>query len=130
MDPLGAVRADVEWYVRWLQDVRWYQPSTVSLSVVVGFYRVCVIDQILPYSPADYVRRPPVPAESPTLGLGHLQFEALISTARLSPNINDFALIAMLGLLGLRIFEACGANIGNLGEEHGHRVLKVRGKRR
>src|SRR5690349_8737751 len=34
----------------------------------------------------------------------------------------------MLGLLGLRIFEACGANIGNLGEEHGHRVLKVRGK--
>jgi hypothetical protein len=34
----------------------------------------------------------------------------------------------MLGLLGLRIFEACGASIGNLGEEHGHRVLKVRGK--
>ena len=34
----------------------------------------------------------------------------------------------MLGLLGLRIFEACGANIANLGEEHGHRVLKVRGK--
>ena len=28
----------------------------------------------------------------------------------------------MLGLLGLRIFEACGANIGDLGEEHGHRV--------
>jgi integrase/recombinase XerD len=52
----------------------------------------------------------------------------LISTARLSPNINDFALIAMLGLLGLRIFEACGASIGDLGEEHGHRELKVRGK--
>jgi len=68
-----------------------------------------------------------VPAESPTLGLGHLQFEALISTARLSQNINDFALIAMLGLLGLRIFEVCGASIGDLGDEHGHRVLKVRG---
>jgi integrase/recombinase XerD len=39
--------------------------STVSrrLSVVVGFYRVCVIDQILPRSPADYVHRPTVPAE-------------------------------------------------------------------
>jgi integrase len=37
-------------------------------------------------------------------------------------------LIAMLGLLGLRIFEACGASIGDIGEEHGHRVLKVRGK--
>jgi len=47
----------------------------------------------------------------------------LISTARLSQNINDFALIAMLGLLGLRIFEVCGASIGDLGDEHGHRVL-------
>jgi integrase/recombinase XerD len=98
------------------------------LSVVVGFYRVCVIDGILPHSPADYVRRPVVPPESPTLGLGHLQFEALISTARLSANPNDFALIAMLGLLGLRIFEACGANISDLGEEHGHRVHGKGGK--
>ncbi|GAA4264292.1 tyrosine-type recombinase/integrase [Dactylosporangium darangshiense] len=130
LDPLSAVRVDIERYIRWLQDVRHYQPSTVSrrLSVVVGFYRVCVIDQILPHSPADYVRRPPVPAESPTLGLGHLQFEALITTARLSANPNDFALIALLGLLGLRIFETCGASISDLGEEHGHHVLRVRGK--
>jgi integrase/recombinase XerD len=41
---------------------------------------------------------------------------------------NDFALVAMLGLLGLRIFEATGADIGDLGEEHGHRVLRVCGK--
>jgi integrase/recombinase XerD len=34
----------------------------------------------------------------------------------------------MLGLLGLRIFEATGADIIDLGEEHGHRVLKVHGK--
>src|SRR5918912_4467199 len=130
LDPLSAVRVDIERYVRWLQDVRRYQPSTVSrrLSVVVGFYRVCVIDGILAHSPADYVRRPTVPAESPTLGLGHLQFEALITTARLSTNRNDFALVALLGLLGLRIFEACGANINDLGEEHGNRVLRVRGK--
>jgi len=130
LDPLASVRADIERYVRWLQDVRLYQPSTVSrrLSVVVGFYRVCVIDEILAHSPADYVRRPVVPPESPTLGLSHLQFEALITTARLSNNPNDFALITLLGLLGLRIFEACGADIGDLGEEHSHRVLRVRGK--
>jgi integrase/recombinase XerD len=130
LDPLAAARADIERYVRWLQDVGRYQPSTVSrrLSVVVGFYRVCVIDAILDHSPADYVRRPTVPAESPTLGLGHLQFEALITTARLSVNPNDFALVALLGLLGLRIFEACGASVADLREEHGHRVLRVRGK--
>ncbi|WP_309238808.1 tyrosine-type recombinase/integrase [Actinoplanes aureus] len=69
-----------------------------------------------------------MPAESPTLGLGHLQFEALITTARQSTNPNDFALIALLGLLGLRIFETCSASITDLSEEHGHRVLRVCGK--
>ena len=34
----------------------------------------------------------------------------------------------MLGLLGLRIFEATSADIADLGEEHGHRVLRVCGK--
>ena len=130
LPPLAAVRTDIERYVRWLQEIRRFQPSTVSrrLSIVVRFYRVCVIDGLLPHSPADYVRRPPVPAESPTLGLGHLQFEALITTARRSTNPNGFALVALLGLLGLRIFEACGASVADLGEEHGHRVLRVRGK--
>ena len=130
IDPLKAQRAQIELYVRWMQEVRRFQPSTVSrrVSVVVGFYRTCVIDQVIEQSPADYVRRPNVPPESPTLGLSHLQFEALLRAARTSANLNDFALVAMLGLLGLRIFEASGANITDLGEEHGHRVLRVRGK--
>jgi integrase/recombinase XerD len=34
----------------------------------------------------------------------------------------------MLGLLSLRIVEATGADITDLGEEHGHRVLRVCGK--
>ena len=34
----------------------------------------------------------------------------------------------MLGLLGLRIFEATGVGIADLGEEHGYRVLRVCGK--
>ena len=93
-----------------------------------GFYRTCVIDSVLEHSPAEYVRRPSVPPESPTLGLSHLQFEAMLATARASTNPYDFALVAMLGLLGPRIFEACGSNIADLGEEHGHRVLPVCGK--
>ena len=69
-----------------------------------------------------------MPGESPTLGFTHLQFEALLTAARQSPNPCDVVLVAMLGLLGLRIFEATGADITGLGEEHGHRVLRVRGK--
>jgi integrase len=34
----------------------------------------------------------------------------------------------MLGLLGLRIFEATGTSIEDLSEVHGHRVLRVHGK--
>ncbi|WP_324192859.1 tyrosine-type recombinase/integrase [Nocardia transvalensis] len=66
--------------------------------------------------------------ESPTLGLSLLQFEALLSAARDSASRFDFALVVMLGLLGLRMFEACGCDIGDVGEEHGHRVLRVVGK--
>jgi integrase len=61
-------------------------------------------------------------------GLSHLQFEAMISASRDSENINDFALVAMLGLLGLRIFEATGADIDAIGDVRGHRVLRVHGK--
>jgi integrase/recombinase XerD len=66
LDPLCAARLDIERYLRWLQHARRHQPSTVSrrLPVVVGFYPVCVIDQILAHPPAGYVRRPPVPADS------------------------------------------------------------------
>ena len=40
----------------------------------------------------------------------------------------DFALVVRPGLLDLRIFEATGASIADIGEEHGHRVLRVCGK--
>ena len=130
LDPLAARRPHLELYIRWMQEIRRFKPSTVSrrFSVAAGFYRTCVLDGLLKHSPAEHVRRPAVPAESPTLGFTHLQFEALLTAARESPNPCDFALVAMLGLLGLRIFEATSADIADLGEEHGHRVLRVCGK--
>jgi len=41
VDPLAVERAQVELYVRWMQEVRRFKPSTVSrrMSVVAGFYR-------------------------------------------------------------------------------------------
>jgi integrase len=114
-----------------MQEIRRLKPSTVSrrTSVVSGCYRTCVIDGGLAHSPAEHVRRPRVPSESPTLGLTHLQFEALLTTARTSTNPNDLALVCLLSLLGLRVFEATAISLDDLGEEHGHRVVRVHGKR-
>ena len=63
-----------------------------------------------------------------TLGFTHLQFEALLTAARQSPDPCDFALVTMLGLLGLRIFEATSTDMADLGEEHGHRCCAYAAK--
>lgn len=130
VDPLATSRPYIELYVRWMQEQRRLAASTVSrrLSVVARFYRTCVIDGLLEHSPAEYVRRPSVPAQSPTLGLSHLQFDAMLAAARDSANPNDFALVCLLGLLVLRVHEATNLDITDLGEEHGHRVVRVIGK--
>jgi integrase/recombinase XerD len=74
LDPLTAQRLHLEMYIRWMQETRRFKPSTISrrFSVTAGFYRTCAIDGILEHSPAEHVRRPAVPAESPTLGFTHL----------------------------------------------------------
>jgi hypothetical protein len=53
--------------------------------VAASFYRTCVPDGVLEHSPAEHARRPSVPAESPTLRVTHLQFEALLTAARDHP---------------------------------------------
>lgn len=47
--PLAIRRTQIERYVRWMQEVRRFKPSTVSrrMAVVTGFYRTCVIDAVL-----------------------------------------------------------------------------------
>jgi hypothetical protein len=82
-------------WLSWRRFILW---PGVAVFVVTGFYRTCVIDGVLDHLPAEYVRRPTVPAESPTLGRSHLQFEAMLAAAKASRKDGDF------------------------GEEHSHRV--------
>jgi integrase len=96
--------------------------------VAAGFYRTCVIDAVLEHSPAEHVRRPNVPPESPTLGFTHLQVEALLTAARESASDYDFALWPCSGCWACGSSKPPAASIADLGEEHGHRVLRVCGK--
>jgi hypothetical protein len=45
----GSLRPHLELYIRWMQEVRRFKPSTVSrrFSIAAGFYRTCVIDGVL-----------------------------------------------------------------------------------
>lgn len=65
--------------------------------------------------------------ESTTLGLDRAELGALLYTAeRARPA--EYALICLLGLNGLRVSEACGALIADLGSQRGHRTLAIVGK--
>jgi integrase/recombinase XerD len=57
LDPLAAQRPHLELYIRWMQEIRQFKPSTVSrrFSVAAGFYRTCVIDDLMQHSPAEHV---------------------------------------------------------------------------
>src|ERR1700727_3961923 len=74
LDPLAAHRPHLELYIRWMQEIRRFRPSTISrrFSVTAGFYRTCVIDGVLEHSPGEHFRRPNVPGESPPLGITRL----------------------------------------------------------
>jgi site-specific recombinase XerC len=97
------------------------------LSTVAGFYRICVLDGLIEHSPAEYVRRPKIATESTTLGLDRMELSAFIAQAA-AAGVMDNALACLLGLLGLRVAEACSIDIDDLATERGHRIVTVLGK--
>jgi integrase/recombinase XerD len=56
-----------------------------------------------------------------------LEFAAVLATARTS-GPTDHALVCPLGMLGLRVSEACGTDITDLRYESGYELLQVIGK--
>jgi integrase/recombinase XerD len=129
VDPLATSRPYIELFSRSMEEANYARTTHAKyISAVCLFYKFATIDGFLEVDPALAVRRIPWPTDSPTLGLSHLQFEAMLHTAAESENPYDLALVAMLGMLGLRAHEAEMAMVEHVGEEHGHRVLKVLGK--
>jgi integrase/recombinase XerD len=130
LDPLAARRPHLELYIRWMQEIRRLKPSTVSrrFCVTAGLYKTCVIDGLLDHLPS---RLRPPPHGAPGITHPRIHPPAVRGAADRRPRLHgrvQLLLVAMLGLLGLQIFEATGANITDLSEEHGHRVLRVCGK--
>ncbi len=93
-------------------------------STIAGFYRYAVEEDLLDHSPAAHVRRPRLDYESHAVGLDRNELGALLVAAGLGSPA-EHALISLLALNGLRISEAAGADIENLGTERGHRTLVI-----
>jgi site-specific recombinase XerD len=129
VDLLEVSRAHIEGYAAAMQDEQGMRPATVArrLTTVCGFYRHCTAEGLLARNPGEFVRRPSVPAESTTLGLTYLEFVAFLhAAAQLGPD--TCALANLLGMLGLRVSEACHVDIEDLGEQRGHRIVQILGK--
>ena len=126
---LNAQRPHLELWARDMEERQGLARATIGrrLSTVAGLYRFAVIDGTLDRSPADYVRRPHVSCESTTLGLDRMELGAFIAQAAAAGPV-DHALACLLGLLGLRVGEACAIDIENLDSSRGHRTVTVLGK--
>jgi integrase/recombinase XerD len=123
---LGARRPHLDLYTRGLEAAG-LAPATIArrLAVLSGFYAYAVDEGVLARNPASHVKRPDVGEESPRLGLDREEARALLDAAT---NPRDEALVCLLLLNGLRVSEAISARVEDLGDERGHRVLRVRGK--
>jgi integrase/recombinase XerD len=118
-------RADIESFARDLE-TRGRARSTVTrrLCTIAGFYRYAVEEELLEHSPAAHVRRPRVDYESHAVALGRNELGALLVAAGLGQP-TEHALISLLALNGLRVSEATGSDIEQLGLERGHRTLTI-----
>lgn len=107
-------------------------PASVSRKVSVArqFFAEAESRGLIAVNPAARLRGFQVSDESKTLGLSRQQARELldkIDTATLL-GLRDRALLSLMIRTGLRRMDALGATLGVLGEQQGHRTLRVRSK--
>ncbi|MGN6687266.1 MAG: tyrosine-type recombinase/integrase [Actinomycetales bacterium] len=132
VDPLSAHRQHIELYSAHLSRERGNCPKSVHrrLSTLRSFYRMLVVDGHLASSPAEYVRLPKIYYdETRTVGLDLPELTSLTKTALAVGRPGEAALVHLMGLMGLRVTEACEVRVEDvLDLERGHRVLRLVGK--
>ncbi|MGH3219393.1 MAG: tyrosine-type recombinase/integrase, partial [Streptosporangiaceae bacterium] len=130
IDVLAATRVHVDMWAAGQQD-QGAGPASVRrrLSALSSFYRYCAASDLAEVIPTAGVARPAVdPDYTATIGLTREQARALVAAAdrdRGPQALRTAALIRLLLHNALRVDEACAADVGDLGADAGHRVLRV-----
>jgi integrase/recombinase XerD len=129
LEPLHAERPHLELYLRWME-AEGLAPATIGrrFGTVAGFYKYALIDGNATANPTLAVTRPRIAWEGQRRTVLHpLEYAALLTAAR-HDSPSSHALVAMLGMLGLRVSEACGAHVTDLHYESGYELLSIMGK--
>jgi integrase/recombinase XerD len=127
--PLEAQRPHLELYLRWME-ARGLAPATIGrrFGTVAGFYKYAVLDGHAQANPTLAVTRPRVAWEGQRRTVLHpLEYAALLTAAR-RDGPHSHALVALLGMLGLRVSEAGRANVTDLNYHSGYELLQIMGK--
>lgn len=131
LDPLTVQRSHIEFFARWLAAERGNSPASVNRRLVAlrGFYRSLVHDRVLEHSPAEHVRLPKVRRDKTQYTwISRAELSDMMRAADAS-SPTDSALIAVMGVLGLRVSEACSLDVDSADRyEMGHRMVDFIGK--
>ena len=124
---LDAHRVHVDAYAR-EAEATGVAPATLArrLSALSGFYAYALDEGMVERSPVARVSRPRVSDESPRFGLDRDEVRRFLAAAEGNPR--DHALACLLALNGLRVSEALAADVADLGQERGHRTLRIKRK--
>jgi integrase/recombinase XerD len=99
------------------------------LSALSSFYRYCAAHDLIGRVLTQGVARPVVdPDSTATVGPDRDQAWALVAAADADTGVQALRTAAVVRLLlhnALRVDEACAADVADLGEDSGHRVLRV-----
>ena len=126
----GVTGLHVARYARQL-DAAGLSPASAArkLAAVSGWYAWLAQRGHIAASPAAGIARPRAdPDSSPTPALTRNQALALVHAADTAPGpqrARTAALVTVLLFTGARVSEVIGADVGDLGTERGHRVLRV-----
>jgi len=129
LEPLLVERPHLELYMRWMEGQE-LAPATIGrrFGTVAGFFKYAVLDGHLPANPALAVSRPRFGWEGQRRTVLHpLEYAALLTAAR-RDGPQSHALVALLGMLGLRVSEACHADVTDLSYQSGYELLQIMGK--
>lgn len=127
VEPLDATRWHVDlWAATLGPDGRGLAAGTVArkLSAVASFYAYAVSAELVARNPVALVKRPKVGSDSTSTGLDRDELSALLRAAAADGPRTE-ALLSLLAFNGLRVSEALGAQVEDLGSERGHRTLRI-----